>query len=271
MTSLTYQGQHLTGHSPPQPVLGAPWIEVNLASSEKDPMQFTHQVNHFSDCILRDRTPRHPRRNRPRRPARPSKPSTAPPASSSSIAAPSSTLPSPSLPPTASSGTNSRRQRRIERTILLPIPAGNNVIPCNLRRRALPPRHLEPRVKHGRATRDSPRPRAHPPVPVVPRHIRRHRLLQSSSVPNPDPAVCRSNSIAPPKFSVLFWNIPQYRTTCATGGTGVGTGTGPGMGIGTGATRPAVAPAVVFVTVNPMPSIPFVNAPVKVCPSHVPY
>jgi predicted dehydrogenase len=57
MTSLTYQGQHLTGHYASQPVLGAPWIEVDLASSEKDPMQFTHQVDHFSDCILRDRTP----------------------------------------------------------------------------------------------------------------------------------------------------------------------------------------------------------------------
>jgi predicted dehydrogenase len=57
MTSLTYQGQHLTGHYASQPVLGAPWVEVDLASSEKDPMQFTRQVDHFSDCILHDRTP----------------------------------------------------------------------------------------------------------------------------------------------------------------------------------------------------------------------
>ena len=60
MTSLTYQGQHLTGHNASRPELGAPGIEVDIASTEKDPMQFTRQVDHFSDCILNDRTPSTP-------------------------------------------------------------------------------------------------------------------------------------------------------------------------------------------------------------------
>ena len=57
MTSLTYQGQHLTGHYASQPSDGAPWIEVDIGSAEKDPMQFTRQVDHFSNCILYDRIP----------------------------------------------------------------------------------------------------------------------------------------------------------------------------------------------------------------------
>ena len=60
MNSLTYQGQHLTGHYASEPREGAPWIDVDIASTEKDPMQFTRQVDHFSDCILRDRTPATP-------------------------------------------------------------------------------------------------------------------------------------------------------------------------------------------------------------------
>jgi predicted dehydrogenase len=60
MSSLTYQGQHLFGHYASQPVLGAPRIEVDIASTERDPMQFTRQVDHFSDCILHDRTPSTP-------------------------------------------------------------------------------------------------------------------------------------------------------------------------------------------------------------------
>jgi predicted dehydrogenase len=60
MSSLTYQGQHLTGHYASEPRPGAPWIEIDIASNEKDPMQFTRQVDHFSDCILHDRTPETP-------------------------------------------------------------------------------------------------------------------------------------------------------------------------------------------------------------------
>jgi predicted dehydrogenase len=57
MTSYTYQGQHLFGHYASAPEVGAPWIEFDEMSQEKDPMQFVRQVDHFSDCILRDRTP----------------------------------------------------------------------------------------------------------------------------------------------------------------------------------------------------------------------
>jgi len=57
MTSLTYQGQHLFGRYASHPEVGAPWVEVDIASTEKDPSQFTHQVDHFSSCILHDRTP----------------------------------------------------------------------------------------------------------------------------------------------------------------------------------------------------------------------
>jgi len=60
MTSLTYQGQHLFGRHASEPRDGAPWIEVDIAGAEKDPMQFTRQVDHFSDCILHDRTPNTP-------------------------------------------------------------------------------------------------------------------------------------------------------------------------------------------------------------------
>jgi predicted dehydrogenase len=60
MNSLTYQGQHLTGRYASQQVINAPWIEVDIASTEKDPMQFTRQVDHFSDCILHDRIPNTP-------------------------------------------------------------------------------------------------------------------------------------------------------------------------------------------------------------------
>jgi predicted dehydrogenase len=60
MTSLTYQGQHLTGHYTSEPVLGSPWIEVDVASTEKDPMQFAREADHFSGCILHDRTPSTP-------------------------------------------------------------------------------------------------------------------------------------------------------------------------------------------------------------------
>lgn len=60
MNSITYQGQHLFGHYASQPVLGAPWIEIDIASTEKDPMQFTREADHFSDCILHNRTPNTP-------------------------------------------------------------------------------------------------------------------------------------------------------------------------------------------------------------------
>jgi predicted dehydrogenase len=60
MNSLTYQGQHLFGRYASAHEVGAPWVEVDAASREKDPMQFVHQVDHFSDCILRELTPNTP-------------------------------------------------------------------------------------------------------------------------------------------------------------------------------------------------------------------
>ena len=60
MTSYTYQGQHLFGRYASTKEVGAPWIEVDILSQEKDPMQFTRQVDHFSECILHDRTPNTP-------------------------------------------------------------------------------------------------------------------------------------------------------------------------------------------------------------------
>jgi predicted dehydrogenase len=60
MSSLTYQGQHLTGHYASEPREGAPWVEVDVALGEKDPMQFARQADHFSDCILHDRMPNTP-------------------------------------------------------------------------------------------------------------------------------------------------------------------------------------------------------------------
>jgi len=60
MNSYTYQGQHLFGHYAETHDFKAPWIEVDETSQEKDPMQFVRQVDHFSECILRDRTPRTP-------------------------------------------------------------------------------------------------------------------------------------------------------------------------------------------------------------------
>ena len=60
MTSYTYQGQHLFGRYASTKEIGAPWIEVDILSQEKDPMQFTRQADHFSECILHDRTPNTP-------------------------------------------------------------------------------------------------------------------------------------------------------------------------------------------------------------------
>jgi predicted dehydrogenase len=39
---------------------GTPDIEIDDANPEKDPMQFTREANHFSDCVLRNQTPSSP-------------------------------------------------------------------------------------------------------------------------------------------------------------------------------------------------------------------
>ena len=37
---------------------GSPNIEIDEASPEKDPVQFTREADHFSECVLRNQTPR---------------------------------------------------------------------------------------------------------------------------------------------------------------------------------------------------------------------
>jgi predicted dehydrogenase len=37
---------------------GSPNIEIDDASPEKDPVQFTREADHFSECVLRNQTPR---------------------------------------------------------------------------------------------------------------------------------------------------------------------------------------------------------------------
>jgi predicted dehydrogenase len=39
---------------------GSPKIEIDDASSEKDPVQFTREADHFSECVLRDQRPKSP-------------------------------------------------------------------------------------------------------------------------------------------------------------------------------------------------------------------
>jgi predicted dehydrogenase len=60
MNSYTYQGQHIFGHYASAREVNAPWVEFDEMSTEKDPMQFVRQVDHFSDCILRDKVPKTP-------------------------------------------------------------------------------------------------------------------------------------------------------------------------------------------------------------------
>jgi predicted dehydrogenase len=39
---------------------GSPHIEIDDANPEKDPVQFTREADHFSECVLRNQTPRSP-------------------------------------------------------------------------------------------------------------------------------------------------------------------------------------------------------------------
>jgi predicted dehydrogenase len=56
--TFTYQGQHLQGRYASE--RGAPPVILDETSQEKDPMQFIRQVDHFSECIMQDRTPQPP-------------------------------------------------------------------------------------------------------------------------------------------------------------------------------------------------------------------
>ena len=59
MDGYNYDGQHLTAHYPAEEK-GAPGISIDILSQEKDPMQFVRQADHFSDCILNNKTPQAP-------------------------------------------------------------------------------------------------------------------------------------------------------------------------------------------------------------------
>lgn len=59
MDSYGYSGQHLTArYSGTEP--GTPAITIDETNQEKDPMQFVRQADHFSECILLNRTPQAP-------------------------------------------------------------------------------------------------------------------------------------------------------------------------------------------------------------------
>ena len=58
--TYTYQGQHLQGRYAEEPNRDAKKIDVDETGQEKDPMQFVREMDHFSECILRDRTPKTP-------------------------------------------------------------------------------------------------------------------------------------------------------------------------------------------------------------------
>jgi predicted dehydrogenase len=39
---------------------GEPRVEIDETNSEMDPMQFTREANHFSECVLQNKTPSSP-------------------------------------------------------------------------------------------------------------------------------------------------------------------------------------------------------------------
>jgi predicted dehydrogenase len=39
-------------------VKGTPNVVIDEANQEKDPMHFTREANHFSECVLENKTPR---------------------------------------------------------------------------------------------------------------------------------------------------------------------------------------------------------------------
>jgi predicted dehydrogenase len=52
-----YSGQYIKGVCRESAAPGAKPVVINETSPEQDPMQFTRQVDHFSQCILNNRTP----------------------------------------------------------------------------------------------------------------------------------------------------------------------------------------------------------------------
>jgi len=55
-----YQGMRVQGWCAASAERGAPTITLDETSPEPDPMQFVHETDHFSECILGDRTPNTP-------------------------------------------------------------------------------------------------------------------------------------------------------------------------------------------------------------------
>jgi predicted dehydrogenase len=58
--SYTYQGQRIQGRYAEEPNRDAKRIDIDETSTEKDPMQFVREIDHFSECIQQDRTPSAP-------------------------------------------------------------------------------------------------------------------------------------------------------------------------------------------------------------------
>lgn len=58
--TYTYQGQHIQGRYAEEPNRDAKRIDIDETNQEKDPMQFVRETDHFSQCILENRTPSAP-------------------------------------------------------------------------------------------------------------------------------------------------------------------------------------------------------------------
>jgi predicted dehydrogenase len=58
--SYGYQGVHVQGRCAASGDPGAPPVSIDETSKELDPMQFVHETDHFSECIIEDRTPNTP-------------------------------------------------------------------------------------------------------------------------------------------------------------------------------------------------------------------
>jgi len=58
--SYGYQGQRIQGRYAEEPRPDARRVDIDETSQEKDPLQFVRQVDHFSECILQDKTARTP-------------------------------------------------------------------------------------------------------------------------------------------------------------------------------------------------------------------
>lgn len=60
ISTYGYHGQHLQGTYAESAEPGAPRVTVDETSTEVDPSHFVHETDHFSECILADRTPNTP-------------------------------------------------------------------------------------------------------------------------------------------------------------------------------------------------------------------